>query len=515
LTVQREGEPRYVGSRPTLTPSAPQITRVDRPLPGLWALSLAWPAAAAPSSGSVRDGFRTGCLLLAASTASPGVRLAWVPERPRGESADGAVRGAREKLEGNRLVGLRRSPDGSEVTLEIRLHTEAKGDRRATVVFSTSGLSVGPLLAAPAELPDETLALASWGVPTSETAPFVEAHAHALARAAALEAQRTLTRTRHRLERRLLALQGDTEGMAKADAAAERARLFVAAAHKARTGTLVLFATDWSTGEERTVEFPLRGDRPPALEVEAVFARAKRLRGGLAIIEKRRAETEWALLLIEEAAEELAALTPSVDAPALTAEPGPNDAASAARAPAAFATQITARLRRLTEALPGDIRLDRPSRRQRGGAREGERGRARAGAPARVPYRSFRSSLGTPLLVGKGGADNDALTLHTARPHDVFFHVKDSVGAHVIAVRPSKRTPLDPRVHIDAALLAAHFSSQRGEAVVDVQWCERRHLRKRKGAPPGLVELTQERVLPVRLEPDHVAELLATENRDE
>jgi predicted ribosome quality control (RQC) complex YloA/Tae2 family protein len=368
-------------------------------------------------------------------------------------------------------------------------------------------LTVGPLAAvdeeetggAPARLGVD---LAPWEKTGAAATAFVSTHVRALARSALTEAQRSLARTRARLERRRLALQKDTHGMAHADAAAEHARLFVGAARKAKTGTRVLEASDWSTGEERTVAFPLRGDRPPSVEVEAVFARAKRLRGGLVIIEKRRAETEWALALIDEAADDLAALAE----PLLVAGD-----ALAEGDPSTFRGAIAARLRSLTEALPGDIRLDRGAR-SPGGARGN---RSRSGPHARTVFRAFRASSGSPLLVGKGGADNDALTLHVARPHDLFFHVKDSVGAHVIAVRPSKGTPLDPRVHVEAALLAAHFSSERAEAVVDVQWCERRHLRKRKGAPEGLVELTQERVLAVRHDPDLLAELLATENRDD
>lgn len=410
-------------------------------------------------------------------------------------------------------MAIERSPDGLALWLVVASRSPERGERRARVVFSSGELTVGPFL--PAEPSEERTELSSDGDDgafassfsahvEADAVGFVEGHASAVAQGRLQEAQRTLARTRAKLARRLDALTRDTDGMARADEAAAFARLFVAEAHRhPKAGPRQLEATDWSTGEPRTVVFPLRGDRPPATEVEAVFARAKRLRGGLAIIDKRRADTEWAMLLLDETSDELASWEPVpstalADAAARTTKP--------AEALAVFEAKLAARLRRLTEALPGDIRLERV---KRGGPAHG-----RSGVPTRVSFRTFRSCAGTPLLVGKGGADNDALTLHTARPHDWFFHVKDSVGAHVIAVRPTRTTLLDARVAIEAALLAAHFSSQRGEAVVDVQSCERRHLRKRKGAPPGLVELTQEKIVSVRVDEAHLTELLATEDRD-
>ena len=36
------------------------------------------------------------------------------------------------------------------------------------------------------------------------------------------------------------------------------------------------------------------------------------------------------------------------------------------------------------------------------------------------------------ILVGRGAADNDALTLHVGRPHDLWLHARGVTGAHVI-----------------------------------------------------------------------------------
>ena len=50
------------------------------------------------------------------------------------------------------------------------------------------------------------------------------------------------------------------------------------------------------------------------------------------------------------------------------------------------------------------------------------------------PFRSI-SVLGFEVLVGKGDAENDALTFGEAEPHDFWLHVAGPPGSHV-AVPP-------------------------------------------------------------------------------
>jgi predicted ribosome quality control (RQC) complex YloA/Tae2 family protein len=137
------------------------------------------------------------------------------------------------------------------------------------------------------------------------------------------------------------------------------------------------------------------------------------------------------------------------------------------------------------------------------------RGRKDAEAP-RQPYRKFISQAGAPILVGRSARDNDALTLRIARGNDLWLHARGVQGAHVVV--PGAGESPDARTLGDAALLAAHFSSARGEQGAEVAWTRCKHLRKPKGAAPGSVIVTQEKVLRVRLEPDRLAALLSTES---
>ena len=137
------------------------------------------------------------------------------------------------------------------------------------------------------------------------------------------------------------------------------------------------------------------------------------------------------------------------------------------------------------------------------------RGRKTADAP-RLPYRKFTSQAGAPILVGRSARDNDALSLRVARGNDLWLHARGVQGAHVVV--PGAGQSPDARTLGDAALLAAHFSSGRGEDGVEVAWTRCKYLRKPKGAAPGSVIVTQEKVLRVRLEADRLAALLRTES---
>ena len=124
----------------------------------------------------------------------------------------------------------------------------------------------------------------------------------------------------------------------------------------------------------------------------------------------------------------------------------------------------------------------------------------------------YRSESGQPILVGRGGKDNDALTTRHARPHDLWMHAKGVPGAHVV-VPLDKGTTCHAELLVDAATLAAYHSDARGESVCDVSYVERRYVRKPRGSAPGAVTYEREKVIAVRREEARLARLLAA--RDE
>jgi predicted ribosome quality control (RQC) complex YloA/Tae2 family protein len=126
----------------------------------------------------------------------------------------------------------------------------------------------------------------------------------------------------------------------------------------------------------------------------------------------------------------------------------------------------------------------------------GDGGRAGA-AP---PYRSFRTSGGLEVRVGRNAKDNDRLTFHASSPNDVWLHARSVAGSHVILRwRDAEGSP-PARDLTEAAMIAAVFSRARTSGTVPVDWTRRKYVRKPRGAPAGTV--IPQRVRTLFVEPD-------------
>jgi ribosomal quality control pathway NFACT family protein len=286
-----------------------------------------------------------------------------------------------------------------------------------------------------------------------------------------------LSRARARVERRIAAVQGDLAKLQAAQAAARHAPLFVAEAARAPRGATVLRAVDWSSGQPRTLEMPIDPTQGARQHVEALFTRSRRLKDAAHI---PRARLEQA----ERIRDALAAIAlrigrPDEDPDALEAEArtaAPRDFNPGPLAAIAQEQRIGGAPRGPTAVPPG----------------------ARAGKGMGRPcYRTFQSASGKPIYVGRGAAHNDRLTLHVARPHDLWLHARSQAGAHVV-VPLDKGASCPADVLVEAAHLAAHFSEAREERVVEVQYAPRRHVRKPRGSLPGAVVVDREKVLVLR-----------------
>jgi predicted ribosome quality control (RQC) complex YloA/Tae2 family protein len=116
-----------------------------------------------------------------------------------------------------------------------------------------------------------------------------------------------------------------------------------------------------------------------------------------------------------------------------------------------------------------------------------------------LPYRSFRSSGGLEIRVGKGARFNDDLTFHHSAPGDVWLHARHTAGAHVILRWSGPGRP-PARDLNEAAILAALHSKARTSGSVPVDWTLRKYVRKPRKSPPGQVVIEREETLFV--EPD-------------
>lgn len=135
--------------------------------------------------------------------------------------------------------------------------------------------------------------------------------------------------------------------------------------------------------------------------------------------------------------------------------------------------------------------------------------RKRRAPEPRKPYREFRGSRGSAILVGRSARDNDELTLRVARGNDVWLHTRDTPGSHVV-LRVERGGQPDAEELLDAATLAVHFSPLCDATKAAVHVARRKEVHKPRGAKPGLVALSGGKTLEVRMQPERVKRLLST-----
>jgi predicted ribosome quality control (RQC) complex YloA/Tae2 family protein len=295
------------------------------------------------------------------------------------------------------------------------------------------------------------------------------------------EAERRLAEARRRLRepvragvaraaRALVRLADESARVPAAEADRRAADLLKASLRLVKRGMREVAVTEWTEEGPREVTIALDPALSPQANLERLYRRYRRIVESAARVAERTAEVR-----AREGA--LRALLARIDAAA-------------------------------EKELP---RLEKEARRLGAGPR-----RARAPAarrkrePPTLPYRTFRALDGTAILVGKGAAENDALTRTVARGNDLWLHARGVTGAHVV-VRLDRGKAPDPQTLLDAAHLAAHFSDARGAPQADVAYTRAKHVRKPKGAAPGAVVYSQEKVVLLRVEPARIERLLADE----
>ena len=102
--------------------------------------------------------------------------------------------------------------------------------------------------------------------------------------------------------------------------------------------------------------------------------------------------------------------------------------------------------------------------------------------------RSFVSSDGFEILVGKKAKDNDFLTFRIAKSLDLWMHAADYPGSHVV-VRNPNRKEIPQKTLLEAARLAAFYSQGKSQPKAAVHYTQKKFVNKPKGAAPGLVSL--------------------------
>ena len=184
-----------------------------------------------------------------------------------------------------------------------------------------------------------------------------------------------------------------------------------------------------------------------------------------------------------------------------------------------------ARAERAREALPGRIEAARSAVEEAESAlravRAGERAAAdvpglsapQAGRKSgkdssrpTLPYRTFRTSGGLEVRVGRDARRNDDLTFRHSAPEDVWMHARHVGGSHVVLRWAESGAP-PARDLEEAAVLAAWHSKARNAGTVPVDWTRRKYVRKPRGAARGSVTIQRAKTVFVKPDPEVVERL--------
>jgi predicted ribosome quality control (RQC) complex YloA/Tae2 family protein len=122
----------------------------------------------------------------------------------------------------------------------------------------------------------------------------------------------------------------------------------------------------------------------------------------------------------------------------------------------------------------------------------------RKAQPARTPARASRTPLrierpsGARIFVGRSPRENLEVTFRIARPDDLWFHARGIPGSHVVLQPPPGAEP--DAADLDcAADFAALHSRARNAPRVEIDFTERKYVRKQRDAAPGMVWYTNAR----------------------
>jgi predicted ribosome quality control (RQC) complex YloA/Tae2 family protein len=116
--------------------------------------------------------------------------------------------------------------------------------------------------------------------------------------------------------------------------------------------------------------------------------------------------------------------------------------------------------------------------------------------------RALVDARGNSVYIGRSGHQNELVTFDVAGPDDTWLHARGVPGSHVVIRWRSRESPASADTVEAAAALAAWYSAARESGGVEVDVAPRRHVRKIKGAGPGMVTYRNERTIRVQPAPE-------------
>jgi predicted ribosome quality control (RQC) complex YloA/Tae2 family protein len=259
-----------------------------------------------------------------------------------------------------------------------------------------------------------------------------------------LKSLKLIAKNRQKLQLRLRKLAEDRARVEQADFLQRQGELLLTYQHQIARGadSVELLDFDGCT----PVKILLEPALPVVVQAQKLMKRASKYRRSLSVVEARVQETEVELKRLEELAFQVEQAEALIDLHDLSLRP----------------------LRKSSLPAP------------------------RAG-PRVYHFDRYR------ILVGRSPRQNDQLVQKFSARDDLWFHVKDAPGAHVL-LKTAGRPP-GPDVIEACAFLAARYSSKAKESRVLVSFAAAQKVKKPAQSPAGFVLYTEELTLWVKPDP--------------
>jgi predicted ribosome quality control (RQC) complex YloA/Tae2 family protein len=108
----------------------------------------------------------------------------------------------------------------------------------------------------------------------------------------------------------------------------------------------------------------------------------------------------------------------------------------------------------------------------------------------------YITASGGKIIIGRNSRENEQLTFQIARAHDLWFHARNTQGAHVVLMSPNNNHSPDD-IQYAANLAAIHSKikkvfendKQKQYYTISVNYCKVIDVSKPAAAPRGTVSL--------------------------
>jgi len=110
-------------------------------------------------------------------------------------------------------------------------------------------------------------------------------------------------------------------------------------------------------------------------------------------------------------------------------------------------------------------------------------------------YIIMETSDGYTCWIGKNNVQNDKITLKLSNPNDMWFHVKNAPGSHVILRLSEKGGEYTNTAINEAARFAVNYSSLGPGGQAEVDFTRVKYVKKPSGAKPGMVVFTNQKTI--------------------